>query len=172
MTERQGDLNQPARSRTYTWDDPMPSAEAGRGMSGIEYLRAIRDGRIPPPPIALTLEMRLVEVEEGRALFECEPAEFHYNPIGVVHGGLAMTLLDSAMGCAVQSLLPAGVGYTTLEIKVNLVRALTMETGTVRAEGRIVNLGRRTAVAEGRIVDVAEKLYAHATTTCLILRPE
>jgi uncharacterized protein (TIGR00369 family) len=141
-------------------------------MSGIEYLRAIRDGRIPAPPFALTLDMRLVEVEEGHALFECEPAEYHYNPIGVVHGGLAATLLDSAMGCAVQSLLPAGTGYTTLEIKVNFVRALTSTTGTARAEGWIVNQGRRVAVAEARITDASGKLYAHGTTTCLILPSE
>jgi uncharacterized protein (TIGR00369 family) len=172
MAERPDDINQVARSRTYTWEDPMPSAEAGRSMSGIAYLRAIRDGRIPAPPFALTLAMRLVEVEEGQALFECEPAEYHYNPIGVVHGGLAATLLDSAMGCAVQSLLPSGTGYTTLEIKVNFVRALTRATGTVRAEGRIVNQGRRVAVAEARITDAAGKLYAHGTTTCLILPSE
>jgi uncharacterized protein (TIGR00369 family) len=172
MAERADDINQRARSRTYTWEDPMPSAEAGRSMSGIEYLRAIRDGRIPAPPFALTLDMRLVEVEEGHALFECEPAEYHYNPIGVVHGGLAATLLDSAMGCAVQSLLPAGTGYTTLEIKVNFVRALTSTTGTARAEGWIVNQGRRVAVAEARITDASGKLYAHGTTTCLILPSE
>jgi uncharacterized protein (TIGR00369 family) len=172
MARREDHLSDAARSRTYTWEDPMPSAEAGRSMSGIEYLRAIRDGRIPAPPFALTLDMRLVAVEEGHALFECEPAEYHYNPIGVVHGGLAATLLDSAMGCAVQSLLPAGTGYTTLEIKVNFVRALTSTTGTVRAEGWIVNQGRRVAVAEARITDAAGKLYAHGTTTCLILPSE
>jgi uncharacterized protein (TIGR00369 family) len=172
MAESAEDTNQVARNRTYTWEDPMPSAEAGRNMSGIEYLRAIRDGRIPAPPFALTLDMRLVEVEEGHALFACEPAEYHYNPIGVVHGGLAATLLDSAMGCAVQSLLPAGTGYTTLEIKVNFVRALTSATGTVRAEGWIINQGRRIAVAEARITDAVGKLYAHGTTTCVILPAE
>jgi uncharacterized protein (TIGR00369 family) len=116
--------------------------------------------------------MRFVEVEEGRAIFEGEPTEYHYNPIGVVHGGLAATLLDSAMGCAVHSMLPVGVGYTTLEIKVNYLRALTSETGTVRAEGRVIKVGGRVAVAEGRITDAAGNLYAHSTTTCLILRPE
>jgi len=161
-----------ARSRTYAWEDPLPGTEAGQRMSGIEYLRAIRDGRVPAPPFAMTLDMRLAEVEEGRAVFECAPAEYHYNPIGVAHGGLAATLLDSAMGCAVHSLLPVGVGFTTLEIKVNYLRALTSKTGTVRAEGRIVNQGSRVAVAEGRIVDATGRLYAHATTTCLILRPE
>jgi uncharacterized protein (TIGR00369 family) len=141
-------------------------------MNGMEYLGAIRDGRVPAPPFALTMGMRLVEAKEGRAIFECEPAEYHYNPIGVVHGGLAATLLDSAMGCAVHSTLSVGAGFTTLEIKVNYLRALTNQTGTVRAEGWIIKAGGRVAVAEGRVIDAAGDLYAHATTTCLILRPE
>jgi uncharacterized protein (TIGR00369 family) len=115
--------------------------------------------------------MRFVEIEEGRAVFACEPAEYHYNPLGVVHGGLAATLLDSAMGCAVHSTLPVGVSYTTIEIKVNYLRALTSETGAVRAEGRVIKVGGRVAIAEGRVVDEAGNLYAHGTTTCLILRP-
>jgi uncharacterized protein (TIGR00369 family) len=161
-----------ARTRTIAWDDPMIGALAGRRMAGIEYLRAIRDGRIPQPPIAWTLDFTLEEVEEGRVTFAATPAEFHYNPIGVVHGGVAVTLLDSAMGSAVHSLLPAGVGYTTLEIKTNLLRAITLDTGPVRAEGTVVHAGRRTALAEGRLTDAAGKLLAHATSTCLILRPE
>jgi len=113
-----------------------------------------------------------VEVSEGHAVFAVDPDEYHYNPIGVVHGGLAATLLDSAMGCAVHSKLPPGAGYTTLEIKVNFIRAMTGETGRVRCEAKIVHSGARTATAEGRIVDEAGKLYAHGTTTCLILRHE
>src|SRR5690606_33755904 len=104
-----------------------------------------------------------------RAVFVCEPGEFHYNPIGSIHGGLAATLLDSAMGCAVHSTLPAGVGYTTLEIKVNYMRPLRIERGEVRCEGRVIHRGGRTAVADGRVVDADGKAYAHATTTCLIL---
>ena len=104
------------------------------------------------------------------AVFAVEPAEYHYNPIGVVHGGVAATLLDSAMGCAVHSALPAGAGYTSLEIKVNFVRPLTAETGRVRCEAKLIHLGGRTATAEGRVVDEAGKLYAHGTTTCLIFR--
>jgi len=148
----------------------MPSAEARRRLSGIEYLRGFLDGTFPPAPIAQTMGIRFVEVEEGRAVFECEPAEYHYNPIGVVHGGLAATLLDSAMGCAIHSTLPVDVSYTTIEIKVNYLRALTSETGTVRAEGKIIKVGGRVALAEGRITDAAGNLYAHGTTTCLILR--
>lgn len=160
------------RTRTVTWEDPRPLAEAGRGVSGLEFLQRIVSGELSPPPFAALLNFDLVEVSEGRATFAVNPAEYHYNPIGVVHGGLAATLLDSAMGCAVHSMLPAGAGYTTLEIKVNFIRAMTAETGRVRCEAKIVHTGARTATAEGRIVDEAGKLYAHGTTTCLILRHE
>ncbi len=108
------------------------------------------------------------EIEEGRVVFECIPAEYHYNPIGAVHGGLACTLADSAMGCAVHTMLPAGVGYTTLEIKTNLLRPITVETGRLLCEGKTVHVGRSAAVAEARLTDEAGKLYAHATTTCMV----
>ena len=157
------------RSLTTTWSDPFATYEEGRKLAPIEHLRAIRDGRIPDPPIARLLGMRLVRVEEGDAAFELRPAEQHYNPIGVVHGGIAFTMLDSAMGCSVQSLLPAGKGYTTLELKVNLVRAITLKTGTLRASAKIVHFGSRTATAEARLEDASGKLYAHGTSTCLIL---
>jgi uncharacterized protein (TIGR00369 family) len=157
------------RNISIAWEDPLPLAEAGRSMAGIEFLRAIRDRKLPAPPIARLLGFDLVEVEPGHAVFEVTPGEQHYNPIGVVHGGLAMTLLDSAMGCSVQSKMPAGGGYTTLEAKTNLVRAITSETGRLRAIGKLVHLGKRVATAEGRLEDAAGKLYAHATTTCLIL---
>ena len=125
------------RSLTTTWSDPFAAFEEGRKLAPIEHLRAIRDGRIPDPPIARLLGMRLVKVEPGEAVFELMPAEHHYNPLGVVHGGVAFTLLDSAMGCCVQSTLPAGKGYTTLETKANLVRAVTLQTGLIRASARI-----------------------------------
>lgn len=157
------------RQLSVSWTDPEALAEAGRSMSGIEFLRAIRDGRLPPPPIAELLGFKLVEVEPGRAVFEVTPGEQHYNPIGVVHGGLAMTLLDSAMGCSVHTQMTAGGGYTTLEAKTNLVRAVTAKTGLLRAIGKVVHVGRRMATAEGRLVDAAGKLYAHATTTCIVL---
>ena len=139
-------------------------------MSGIDFLRAIRDGKLPPPPIATLLGFSLVEVEPGHAVFEVLPGEQHYNPIGVVHGGLAMTLLDSAMGCSIHTHMPAGAGYTTLEAKTNLIRAITSQTGKLRAIGAVLHLGGRVATAEGRLVDAAGKLYAHATTTCMVLR--
>jgi uncharacterized protein (TIGR00369 family) len=157
------------RSLSVSWHDPQTLAEAGRTMSGIDFLRAMRDGRLPPPPIAELLAFRLVEVEPGQAAFEVMPGEQHYNPIGVVHGGLAMTLLDSAMGCAVQTHMPAGGGYTTLEAKTNLVRAITSKTGLLRAVGKVVHAGSRVATAQGRLVDGAGKLYAHASTTCMVL---
>lgn len=163
--------HEPTRTRTFTWEDPLPAAEAGRRMSGLEHLRRLVDGTLPPPPIMELLGGRLIEANEGRVVFAAWPAEYHYNPIGVVHGGLAATLLDSAMGCAVHSTLPAGVGYTTLEIKVNYIRAIIMTTGELRAEGSVLHAGSRTATAEGRLTDAAGTLYAHGTTTCLILRP-
>jgi uncharacterized protein (TIGR00369 family) len=126
-------------------------------------------GRIAGPPIMHLMGFRLVEVGEGLAVFECQPGEQHYNPIGVVHGGLAMTLLDSAMGCCVHTRLPAKTGYTTLEAKVNLVRAITAKSGTIRATGKVIHFGGKTATAEGRLEDAAGKLLAHGTTTCIIL---
>jgi uncharacterized protein (TIGR00369 family) len=158
------------RTRTYSWQDPLATARAGRELSGIEFLRKIVAGELPPPPIANTLDYSLLEVGEGRAVFGFTPAEIHYNPIGMVHGGIACTLLDSAMGCAVHSVLPAGTAYTTLEIKVNMLRAIGKDTGALRAEARLVHAGKSTAVAEGRLVDAQGKLFAHATTTCMILR--
>ncbi len=162
---------QERRTRTVTWSDPAPALRAAQTMSGIAYLKAIQSGELPPPPIAALIGMALVEVSEGRAVFSAEPAEYHYNPLGTVHGGIAATLLDSAMGCAVQSLLPAGTGYTTLEIKVNYLRPITSATGTVTCEGTIIHLGGRIATAEARLTDATGKLYAHGTTTCLLLRP-
>ena len=158
------------RTRTVNWEDPRQLVEAARGLSGLEFLQKIAAREYPGPPIASLMNFELVELSEGHAIFSVFPEEYHYNPIGVVHGGLAATLLDSAMGCAVHSMLPAGTGYTTLELKVNFIRALTAETGRVRAEGKLIHLGGRTATAEGRVIDEAGKLYAHGTTTCLILR--
>ena len=144
--------------------------ETLKSMSGLEFLSAIRDGRLPGPPISRVLAFRLSEVEHGRAVFEGEPTADHYNPIGTVHGGYAATMLDSCMACAVQSTLPRGSGYTTLEFKVSLVRAITVDTGIVRAEGRVLAVGRRIGTAEGRLVDAAGKLLAHGTTTCLVMQ--
>lgn len=160
------------RSMTVTWDDPMPTAQAARTSAGLTFLQRMIAGEVPPPPIAKLLNFTLSEISEGKAVFTCTPGEYHYNPIGVVHGGLAATLLDSAMGCAVQSMLPEGVGYTTAELHLNLVRAITSTTGLIRAEAEVIHSGRRLATAQGRIVDEQGKLYAHGSTTCLILGPD
>ena len=158
------------RSRTITWEDPLQAFAAAEGMSGLEYLRAMGQGRVPRPPMAELMDMEGLVVEEGRAVFAVVPQEFHYNPIGVVHGGLAMTLLDSAMGCAVQTTLPAGSGYTTLEAKVNFNRPITADTGRIVCEAKVVHGGRTVATAEGRVTaEDSGKILAHGTTTCLIL---
>ena len=158
------------RSRTVTWEDPLATFGSAAEMSGIEYLRAMGEGRLPKPPIAELLGFEGVEVDEGRAVFSVVPDEYHYNPLGLVHGGLAMTLLDSAMGCAVQTTLPAGSGYTTLESKVNFARPMTRETGRVVCEANVVHRGRTVATAEGRVfAEDSGKLLAHGTSTCLIL---
>lgn len=137
-------------------------------MSGMEFLTAIAEGRLPAPPIARTLGFTLAEIAQGRALFRGTPAFDYYNPIGSVHGGWAATLLDSCMACAVQTTLPKGSGYTTLEIKVNFVRAVTEASGPVEAEGRVIQSGRRIGVSEGRLTDGEGRLLAHGTTTCLV----
>src|ERR1700730_10966779 len=162
---------QTSRTRVITWEDPTAAVQKGKTISGLDYLKALQSGEFPPPPIAVLMGMWISEVSEGRAVFAVEPAEYHYNPLGTVHGGVIATLLDSALGCVVQSMLPAGTSYTTLELKVNYLRPVTAKTGTVYAEGKIIHLGGRIATAEARLTDAAGKLYAHGTTTCIILRP-
>ncbi len=159
------------RTRTISWEDPAIGLEKIKKMSGLEYLKAMQAGEVPPPPIAVLMGFDVSEVSEGRVVFTSEVAEYQYNPLGTVHGGMAATLLDSAMGCVVQSMLPAGAGYTTLEIKINYIRAMTSKTGMVSCEGKIIYVGGRTATAEARITDEQGKLYAHGTTTCIIFRP-
>jgi len=134
----------------------------------LDLIHMMQRGEIAPPPVAALIGFTIAEIAEGRVAMELDPAEFHYNPLASVHGGIVATLLDSVMGCAVHSTLPRGRGYTTLEIKVNYVRAITAATGRVRAEGTTIHVGRQTATAEGRLVDTAGRLYAHATTTCLV----
>jgi uncharacterized protein (TIGR00369 family) len=146
---------------------------AGRELDGMALMRGIMDGSIPPPPIATLMGFAPVELERGRAVFEAHPGPEHYSPIGAVHGGLAATLLDTVMACAVQTRLPARVGYTTVELSVNYIRPITDETGPIRAEGTVVHLGSRLATAEGRVHAVADgRLLAHGTTTIMVLRPD
>ena len=137
-------------------------------MSGIDFVRAIFSGQLPEPPIMQTVEPFDCTAEPGIVVIHSVPGIRHYNPIGSVHGGYAAILLDSAMGLAVQSMLPAGAGYTTLEFKISFVKGMTKDTGVVRTEGRTLNVGRRAATAEARITDAKGRLLAHATTTCLV----
>jgi uncharacterized protein (TIGR00369 family) len=153
-----------------TTDDLAALAAAAPDRSGLDFLRAICDGELPPAPIQRLLGFRLVEVGEGRVVFSLTPREEHYNPIGVVHGGVAGTLLDSAMGAAVHTTLPAAGGYATLETSFNLVRPITLKTGEVRAEGTVIHGGSRVATASGRVTRVSDgALLAHGTSTCLII---
>jgi len=159
-----------SRSRTLVWQDPVPTAAAGATMTGMEYMTAVVTGQMPPPPIAVTMRLRPVELEEGRVIFEGEPGEEHYNPIGVVHGGYAATLLDSALGCAVHTTLPAGVGYTSLGLEAKYVRPITRDTGRVLCEAKVLYRGRKQATADANLTAAdSGKLLAHGVATCMIL---
>jgi uncharacterized protein (TIGR00369 family) len=158
------------RSRTFTWDDPTQINATLKRLSGLEFLSRVVAGEFPPPPMARLMNIRLTHVEHGRVIFEGTPEEYHYNPLGVVHGGMAATLLDSALGCCVNTHLEAGDFYTTLELKVNYLRPITLDTGVVRAIASTVHIGRSTALVEGRVVDARDRIYAHATSTCLVRR--
>jgi uncharacterized protein (TIGR00369 family) len=157
------------RERTITWEDPLATAAAAKGRTGLEFIRALMAGEVPPPPITLLMNMLPVEAEEGRAVFAGVPGEEFYNPIGVVHAGFVMTLADSALGCAVQTTLPAGRAYTTLETKVNMIRPIHASTGRVLADATVLHSGRTTATAECRVIaEETGKLLAHGTTTCAV----
>jgi uncharacterized protein (TIGR00369 family) len=157
-----------ARSRTFTWTDPSVHAgELGR-RPGLELMRAMRDGELPPPPVMEMIGMGGLEADEGRVTFYLDPQEFHYNPLGSVHGGVISTLLDSACGCSVHTTLPAGVGYTSLDLNVKFLRAVTVDSGRLTVTGQVLQKGRRTALAEARMTDGRDRLVAHATSSCLI----
>ena len=164
-------MDDTSRTRTITWADPAEHAWRASTGPGLEVLRQVLSGALVPSPMASLLGYDLVDVAEGRAVFAVTPAEFHYNPAGHVHGGFAATVLDSAMGCAVYSLVNLGETYTTIELKVNYLKPITVATGPLRGIGTVLHRGRRTAMAEGRLEDAAGKLLAHATTTCLIWQP-
>lgn len=153
---------------TRTADEEEGGAGERRALSGLEYMRQLMTGAREPSGMARLMNMRLVEVGEGRAVFAVEPDERHYNGLGIAHGGLAATLLDSALGCAINTLMPAGRVFTTLEMKINYVRPMRQETGEVRCEAEVLHAGGRVATAEGRITDASGKLYAHGTATCML----
>jgi uncharacterized protein (TIGR00369 family) len=144
------------------------SPEQQKAMSGLEFVKGLASGSLPLNTMAQTLGYDVVEAESGCVVITCEPTHVHLNPWGTVHGGLTATLLDSCMGLAIQSALDKGLGSTTLEFKISLVRPITLETGPVRAEGKVLNCGRRIGTAEGRVTDARGRLLAHGTTTCLI----
>jgi len=165
-----GRSSEGVRTRTITWTDPAQSRFRGRGLTGYERLVAIQRGELAPPPAAALLGLDLDDVEPGRTVFSMLADEVHENPMGTMHGGIVATLVDTAMGCALSSLLPADAGFTTLELKTNFVRAITPGIGRIHAEGTVVHSGGRVALAEARVYDSNGTLYAHATSTCLILR--
>ena len=156
------------RTRTYSWTDPALSATQVGRSSGLEMLRAMSRGEVPPPPVMHTLGMQGFEIDEGRATFVLLPQEFHYNPIGTVHGGVISTVLDSATGCAVHATLPPGWGYTTLDLTTKFLRAVTVDSGLLRCEGTVISRGRTTALAEGRLYDASARLVAYASSSCLL----
>jgi uncharacterized protein (TIGR00369 family) len=158
-----------AASRTYNYDARTPDLAHMRSLSGLDYLAGILRGDFPAAPIAATLGFEPVEFGPGTAAFEGTPERFVYNPLGTVHGGWAATLLDSAMGCAVHTTLPAGKGYTTVDLHVSLVRPITERTGRIRCEAKVLHTGSSIVTAEGRVIDAAGTLYATGTTTCIVL---
>jgi uncharacterized protein (TIGR00369 family) len=158
-----------SRSRLITWSTPETDMTAIGAVSGLDYLKGLLMNKAVPP-IGALMDFVPIAFEHGRAVFEGMPADFHYNPIGTVHGGFAATLLDSALGCAVHTTLQPGFGYTTVELKINYVRPLRSDTGRVTCEGAVIHVGGRVATAEARLKDASGKLYAHGTTTCLIFR--
>lgn len=158
------------RSRTFQWSDPVLSATNARSMSGLDFLLAIDDNEFQLPPSLLALGIAKPEVESGKVTFLFEPQEFHYNPIGSVHGGIISTVLDSSMGCTVHTLLPAGTGYTTLELKVNFLKPVTIQTGMLTTTGKIIHFGGKIILAEASMADSKGAIYAHAISTCMTFK--
>ncbi len=159
------------RERLVRWEDPSVSSAAIKALGGLEAMHAMIEGKIAPPPIAELMGIGVVLAEEGRVVFEGEPGEEHYNPIGLVHGGFALTIMDSALGCSIHTMLPAGTGYATTDIQVRMVRAIGKDTGRVRCEAKVQHIGRTIGVAEATLVDKNGKLLATGTTACAIMRP-
>jgi uncharacterized protein (TIGR00369 family) len=164
MTQTQSDT----RTRTFSWADPAQHASLLGRRSGLELMREMVAGTIPPPPIMNLIDLAGMEAGEGRVTFYLDPQEFHYNPLGSVHGGIIATILDSATGCSVHTTLPAGMGYTSLDLNVKFLRPITVATGRLTCTGAVLQSGRRTALAEARLTDAKGRLLAHATSSCLL----
>jgi uncharacterized protein (TIGR00369 family) len=156
------------RTRTFTWSDPAQHAGLLGQVSGLELMQRMQAGEIPPPPIMDLIGLSGMAAEEGRVTFYLDPQEFHYNPLGSVHGGIISTMLDSAAGCSVHAALPAGIGYTSLDLNVKFLRTVTVDSGRLTVTGEVLQRGRRTALAEARMLDAKDRLVAHATSSCLL----
>lgn len=157
------------RTRTFGWTDPSVHAELIGRRSGLDLLQAMAKGELPAPPIMHLIDLAAMEVEEGSATLHLDPQEFHYNPLGTMHGGVISTLLDTAAACSVHSTLPIGLGYTSLDLSVKFLRPVTIAGGRITCNGTVLQQGRRTALAEAHLTDSTGKLLAHATSSCLIL---
>lgn len=162
-------MSQPSRTRTYSWRDPAEMIRSVGGKSGLEILQAVVRGELRAP-IQDTLEMDLTKAEEGRVEYQLTPQEFHFNPAGTLHGGVMATIVDSAMSCAIWTTLPTGIGWTTMELKMGLVRTVTLESGRLTCVGSLINVGQRSGAAEARVHDGKGRLCAYASTTCMIFR--
>lgn len=169
MSTQQDDA--PARTRTVTWEDPAALPAAAATMTGLEFLVAVAEGRLPPPPIMATLRIRAIEAQAGRVVFECDPDESLYNPLGTVHGGVACAVLDSAAACAGHTTLPVGIGYTSIDLHVQYLRPVLPAGGPYRATGTVVRAGRRVISVEATMTDRTGALVATATSSLLVLDP-
>ena len=164
MTQTQGET----RTRTYSWTSPAEHAALLAGLGGLELLKGMAAGELPPPPVMSLIDLSGMEVEEGSVTFFLDPQEFHYNPLGTMHGGVISTLLDSAAACSLHSTLPAGVSYTSLDLNVKFLRAVTVGSGRLACRGSVLQKGRRTALTEARLTDTAGRLVAQAMSSCMI----
>lgn len=160
------------RERRYSWENPLEGVELSKTLSGFEYLSAIKNGEVPASPLINTLDFSLGELEKGKVSFWFEPQEFHYNPNGSVHGGVITSILDSAMGCTLHSLLPKGMVYTTLELKINFLKRVHTKSGVLTATGNMIHLGNSTALVEASLTDSEGKKYAYGVSTCMLLKNE
>jgi uncharacterized protein (TIGR00369 family) len=168
MTQTQSRPDETTRTRTFSWSDPTAGLAALAGLGGLAQLQAMIDGRAPFPPVSRLIDMAGMQAREGWVEVTMRVQEFHYNPLGTVHGGMLATLLDTAAGCAVHSTLAPGEGYTSLDLTTKFLRPVTMDSGLVRCEGMVLQRGRRTALAQAQLTDAAGRLVAHATSSCLI----
>ena len=157
-----------ARTRTFGWTDPAVFTELIGSRGGLDLLQAMAEGDLPTPPIMDLIDLAGMSAEEGSVTFELDPQEFHFNPLGTMHGGVISTLLDAAAACSIHSLLPVGIGYTSLDLNVKFLRPVTLSSGRLTCTGSVLQRGRRTALAEARLTDASERLIAHATSSCLL----